>query len=274
MICIIDDQPVFYEEFGTGKPILCIHGFPEDHRSMIGCIEPVMKSLENYRRIYIDLPGLGQSKRNPAILNADDMLVFLTRFIKEVIKDEAFLLTGLSYGGYLSLGLMLKSGLNIKGAFLICPCVITAREKRKLPHKELPVIDQDLIPQADKSEDFQDFMDYAVIASNEIWERYQKEVLPGLKDGDSNFIHAYQKDGYGFSYESSLKDISFNNPIAVITGKQDNCVGYEDTWELVNHLPHLTFACLDWAGHNLQLEQKSLFDQHYITWLNSCKDTD
>ena len=36
MICIIDDQPVFYEEFGTGKPILCIHGFPEDHRSMIG----------------------------------------------------------------------------------------------------------------------------------------------------------------------------------------------------------------------------------------------
>ncbi len=72
---------------------------------MSGCVEPIMDSLDNYRRIYIDLPGFGSSKVNPSIKNADDMLAFLTNFIKEVIKDESFLLVGQSYDGYLSLRL-------------------------------------------------------------------------------------------------------------------------------------------------------------------------
>ncbi|MDR1770211.1 MAG: alpha/beta hydrolase [Hungatella sp.] len=50
------------------------------------------------------MPGFGSSKGNPSIKNADDMLAFLINFIKEVIKDESFLLVGQSYGGYLSLG--------------------------------------------------------------------------------------------------------------------------------------------------------------------------
>lgn len=34
---------------------------------MSGCVEPIMDSLDNYRRIYIDLPGFGSSKVNPSI---------------------------------------------------------------------------------------------------------------------------------------------------------------------------------------------------------------
>ncbi|WP_312441325.1 alpha/beta fold hydrolase [Lacrimispora sp.] len=94
--------------------------------------------------------------------------------------------------------------------------------------------------------------------------------MPGQKDADINFIHTYQKEGYGFSFEESLKDINFDKPIAVITGKQDNCVGYEDAWRLVKHLPRLTFVCLDKAGHNLQIENKPLFDLHFHDWLNNC----
>ncbi len=52
MICKIDNHSVYYEEIGSGKPILCIHGFPEDHRTMIGCVEPIMESFDHYRRIY------------------------------------------------------------------------------------------------------------------------------------------------------------------------------------------------------------------------------
>ncbi len=109
-------------------------------------------------------------------------------------------------------------------------------------------------------------MDYAVIATVETWERYRNEIMPGLKDADIDFVNKYQKDGYG----SSLKDINFDKPIAVITGKQDNCVGYEDTWELVKNLSRITFVCLDKAGHNLQIENKPLFDLHFHDWLSNC----
>ncbi len=270
MICKIDNHPVYYQEFGTGKPILCIHGFPEDHRTMIGCVEPVMASSDNYRRIYIDLPGFGSTGANSIIKTADDMLDFLTKFVKEVIKDESFLLVGLSYGGYLSLGMMLKANLNINGVFLICPCVISKHENRNLAQKEILVLEQGLEPKDSEINEFRDFMDYAVIATTKTWERYRNEIMLGEKDADSNFINAYQREGYGFSFEASLKDISFDKPIAVMTGKQDNCVGYEDTWELVKHLPHLTFVCLDRAGHNLQIENKPLLDLHFNDWLNNC----
>jgi len=82
------------------------------------------------------LPGFGSSKVNPSIKNADDMLAFLINFIKEVIKDESFLLVGQSYGGYLSLGLMLKAGLNIRGVFFLCPCVISKHENVILHKKK------------------------------------------------------------------------------------------------------------------------------------------
>lgn len=269
MICKIDNHPVYYQEFGTGKPILCIHGFPEDHRTMVGCVEPIMKTLNNYRRIYIDLPGMGNTEMNPSIKNADDMLEFLIRFIKEVIKDESFLLVGLSYGGYLSLGMMLKANLKVSGVFLICPCVISKHESRKPAQKEILVL-EDLKPEANEIDEFHDFMDYAVIATTKTWERYKNEIMPGLKDANLNFVNTYQKQGYGFSFEASLKDINFDKPIAVITGKQDNCVGYEDAWELLRHLAHLTFVCLDKAGHNLQIENKPIFDLHFHDWLNNC----
>ena len=270
MICKIDNHSVYYEEIGSGKPILCIHGFPEDHRTMLGCVEPIMESLDHYRRIYIDLPGFGSSEINPGIKNADDMLSFLINFIKEVIKDESFLLVGQSYGGYLSLGLMSKANLNISGVFLLCPCVISKHENRNLAQKEILVIEQDLKPEASEKDEFQDFMDYAVVATTKTWERYKSEIMSGLKDADIDYVNTYQKDGYGFSFETSLKDINFNKPIVVLTGKQDNCVGYEDTWGLVKHLPRLTFLCLDKAGHNLQIENKPLFDLHFHDWLNNC----
>lgn len=270
MICKVDNHSVYYKEIGSGKPILCIHGFPEDHRTMLGCVEPIMESLDHYRRIYIDLPGFGSSEMNQGIKNADDMLSFLINFIKEVIKDESFLLVGQSYGGYLSLGLMSKANLNISGVFLLCPCVISKHENRNLAQKEILVIEQDLKPEASEKDEFQDFMDYAVVATTKTWERYKSEIMPGLKDADIDFVNTYQKDGYGFSFEASLKDINFNKPIVVLTGKQDNCVGYEDTWGLVKHLPRLTFLCLDKAGHNLQIENKLLFDLHFHDWLNNC----
>lgn len=46
--------------------------------------------------------------------------------------------------------------------------------------------------------------------------------MPGQKEADISFTNTCQKEGYGFSFEASLKDINFDKPIAVITEKQDN----------------------------------------------------
>jgi len=53
----------YYEEFGEGKPILIIHGLTCSMELMKGCIEPIFKEVNGYKRIYIDLLGMGKSNK-------------------------------------------------------------------------------------------------------------------------------------------------------------------------------------------------------------------
>ena len=47
---------------GEGRPILFIHGFPIGHVSMTACMEPVFTKRKGYKRVYMDLPGMGLSE--------------------------------------------------------------------------------------------------------------------------------------------------------------------------------------------------------------------
>lgn len=35
MLCMVQDIPIYYEEYGSGKSILCIHGYSAGHQAMI-----------------------------------------------------------------------------------------------------------------------------------------------------------------------------------------------------------------------------------------------
>jgi pimeloyl-ACP methyl ester carboxylesterase len=41
----IRDVTIYYEIFGSGSPILMIHGWSPDHRLMKGCMEPIFQSI-------------------------------------------------------------------------------------------------------------------------------------------------------------------------------------------------------------------------------------
>ena len=268
MECYINKIPIYYEEYGVGKPILCLHGFPEDHRVMAGCIEPVLQDMKGYRRIYLDLPGMGKTSAMPNINNADDMLDLIRSFVDKIIGNENFLVIGQSYGGYLSLGLLYHMQQEIDGVFLFCPCVIADKQNRTLPDKQIVSEDQNLIHSNSASTDFIDYMDYGVIITTETWDRYKKEVLPGLQIADPVFVEKYQKQGYCFTFESEIGKVSYNKPACIITGKQDNCVGYKNALDLINCFTRATFSVMDAAGHNLQIERTKLFNAHLLDWLD------
>lgn len=75
---------VYYETCGEGRPFLMIHGFAPDHRMMSGCMEPILCDMPGFQRIYIDLPGIGQTKGAKWIHNSDDMLLLVETFIENV----------------------------------------------------------------------------------------------------------------------------------------------------------------------------------------------
>ncbi len=265
MECLVNGSPIYYEEYGIGKPILCLHGFSVDHRIMMGCLEPIFQDVSGYRRIYIDLPGMGKSPANPRAKDADSILKTLVEFIKKVIGENNFLISGLSYGGYLSLGVILRMPSKIDGVLMICPCVVAKHANRKLPKKILLQFEAGLY-----SDDigFDDFMDMAVIATKDTWQRYKLEILPGVESADQYFTDLYQKEGYGFSFEPEFATISFEKPACIITARQDDCVGYEDALKYLGNFSRASFVILDGCGHNLQIEKKALFNLHVRDWIS------
>jgi len=268
MKCNVKNLEVYYEVYGEGKPILIIHGMTPDHRLMTGCMEPVFKDREGYKRIYLDLPGMGKTKGESWITSTDVVLDILIEFIDKIIPNENFLLAGESYGGYLSRGIIYRLGSRVDGVLLLCPAVVAPILRENLPEHVVLKKDEELLSELETFE-ADKFNDIQVVQSRNIWERYRDEILSGIKIVDRNFLDKLCEDGWGFSFDL---DEQFTKPAVMILGRQDSSVGYKDTWGILERYPRATFAVLDKAGHNLQIEQVELFNSLVNEWLTRVED--
>lgn len=271
MECKIRDISLYYEVKGTGKPVIMIHGYHVDHRLMAGCMEPVFYNRENYKRIYIDLPGMGGSECADWITNADVMLDVIVEFIEKIIPGENFILAGESYGGYLSRGILHRMPHRVDGLLLICPVIIADKTKRKLPEHIVLVRDEQLLSSLSQK-DAEDFISDMVVQNQKTYERYHAEIVSGIRLGNGSFLDNFNANGYSLSFDVDAA-VEYNKPVAILVGRQDACVGYKDAWDLLDHYPRATFAVLDMAGHNLQIEQEALFTHLVIEWLERVENT-
>ena len=82
-----------------------------------------------------------------------------------------------------------------------------------------------------------------------------------------------QQNGYAFSFDVDRLNEKFNNPTLILLGRQDSSVGYKDAWSILDNYPRGTFAVLDKAGHNLQIEQKNLFNSLVNEWLERVNES-
>lgn len=264
----IEGIDLYYEEYGSGIPVVCLHGFYVDSNLMKGCLEPVFEKKDGYNRIYLDLVGMGKTPANKAVENSDKMLHIVKLFIEKQVGQANFILFGESYGGYLSLGLAGYFANRISGLFLLCPCVSAKREIRTLPQKQILVKQEVSITDEEKNQ-YASFLEMAVIANPATWNRYKNDVVVGVNRADSSFLDTFFEKGYKLSCEEDFAVLEFNNPATVLLGKQDHVVGYTDALQLEPNFPRGTFAVIDGAGHNLQIEKPELFSAFVEDFLGS-----
>src|SRR6266487_2344426 len=106
MECRVKDLTIHYEEVGSGRPILALHGTPLDHRHMLNDLEPIFIGRQGWRRIYPDLPGMGQTKSAGWITNQDHMLDIILSFIDTVAPSEPCVVAGTAYAGDVARGVV------------------------------------------------------------------------------------------------------------------------------------------------------------------------
>jgi pimeloyl-ACP methyl ester carboxylesterase len=266
----LDKATVYYESCGSGRPLIALHGFSPDHRLMKGCLEPIFKRRKGWKRIYSDLPGMGKTKGEKWIKSSDQMLGVVLEFIEKVIPDQHFVLAGESYGGYLARAVVQRKHNLVDGLLLICPCIIADREKRKLPEHTILLQDPQFLSTLGKN-DLADFKSGHVVLTRQVWNRYSKEVLPGLKIADYEFLKEIEKNRpFSFDLEAGAK--IFSKPSLLLAGRQDTAVGYHDAWSIVDKYPRMTFAVLDKASHDLEIEQEKVFNVLINEWLDRVEE--
>ncbi len=231
----LDKCVVHYETRGQGKPFVMLHGAGPDRRSMIGCMEPILRKRKDWQRIYPDLPGMGRTPAEEWIMNSDQMLEVVMDFINAVIPDRHFLLAGDSYGGYLARGIIYRMAEKVDGLLLLCPAIIADHAKRTLP-KHVTLVRSASSLSDQYPEETKMFESFAVVQTPKIFERTRKEILPGLKIADTKFLDRIQSHGYPFTFDVDAPPVKFARPTLILVGRQDSMVGYHDSLKILGEL--------------------------------------
>ncbi len=266
MLTDISGISVFYETLGEGLPLICIHGYGVDHRSIKSGLERVFKDVGGFQRIYFDLPGMGQSDAHPQVLSSDDMLELTFQFIDDRIgSDRPFALAGYSYGGYLARAVMSRMQERIKGVLLICPVIRFRRQGRCLPEFKCCEQDDAFINSLTPDQ-FATIDQFVTIQTREVWDQYQAHIHPSLDMADSALLDRIRD--IEFCEDPDAPDQpAYEGPGLILLGRYDVAVGYEDAWKIYHRFPNGDFVVLSRAGHLLHMEQPELFQFHVKDWL-------
>jgi pimeloyl-ACP methyl ester carboxylesterase len=255
-----------WEARGQGRPLFFFHGLAADRRMLIAACEPLFAESSGARRIYVDLPGHGESRGDPAHAGADELVASLAALIRELAGDAPPALVGYSYGGYLALGLIGLLDPRPAGLFLVCPTVEADFGKRTVPPRRVALREPSL-PFSDDPRERIAFEEVAVVQTRALLQRFSELVHPANIAADPELMAA-TRARYALSrpYMQSLAALSA--PVGIVCGRDDHWVGFEDAIRLARAFGDVRYSVLPDAGHLLPLEQPARFAQLFCDWIS------
>jgi pimeloyl-ACP methyl ester carboxylesterase len=256
---------LYFDQVGSGRPIIMLHGWPLDHLSMKGAMEPIFVNREGWKRIYMDLPGMGQSDAPDWLKTQDQVLDVVVEFINQVISNQRFCVAGLSYGGLLAQGLVHHLAHQIDGVMFLVPSMAT---KKELP-SHIVMYEESLNLDGLEEDQIIGFKGMAVVQTQAHLDAWKEHIFPGTARANYAFLDGLQR---AYSFDMERLPQPFPAPTLFLLGRQDSAVGYRDAWRIIENYPHASFVVLDRAGHCLQMEQPRLYEALVHEWLDRVEE--
>ncbi len=269
MECVVRGVPFQYEEYGAGRPLLMLHGWPGDHRMMVPHLEPLFERRQGWRRLYPDLPGMGRTPGPEWISTQDDMLRITLDFLEAVAPAERFAVLGASYGGYLARGVLHERAPRMDGVLLWVPAVRPDVPPDELPAHQVLAGDPDIADLVQPDEGL--WLKVSVVQTRETLAAFRATIKPALAAADMAFLERVERH-FAFSFDVDALPEPFPAPVTILAGRQDTLCGYRDAVGLLNAFPRGTLAVLDRAGHGLAEEQAAVFRALVSDWLDRVEE--
>jgi len=270
MECELGDITIHYQMVGSGRPLLFLHGGVGDHQPWLQAIEPLFEHREGWQRIYLDLPGHGQTHAPDWLATDDQVLEVLLKLIDRVIPGKRLVAAGFSWGGYLAQGILYQRFSDVDGLLLIAPGM--HRNDEKNPERTILGRDEALL--ADLSELLKGIATGVLVVQNQRTIdrlRTLSQSLQSVAQDDADFAARFQM---GFPFDIDKLPKPCDKPILFLLGRQDHIVGYRNAWQILENFPRATFAVLDQAGHAVALMEQIQVSQCLISdWLDRVEES-
>lgn len=248
-----------YDTIGQGAPVLILHGAYSTRHESRAVFEPVFAPLDAHRRIYLDLPAMGDSPAHDSVLTSQAVVDLLDEFIEHEIGRSPFQLVGHSYGGHLARGLAVRRAQQVAGLCLICP--LMPKALTSAPHRVVRStgdpsewLDPDLID---------DFVGYFVIHTPETAERFRHAVVPTIGRFDAGRVSDLMA---AWRLEPDPDSRSLDMATLVVAGRHDSLVGHRAQLDLIDLYPAATVVAIADAGHAVAHEHPDVLATLVHSW--------
>lgn len=265
-----------YKSFGEGSPILFIHGWEMDNAFDIAEFEPIFAQLPGYRRLYIDLPGMGTSPADASIVDLQSMYDRVVAFIDQEISPNQFILVGTSLGGYIVRALATQFQHQLLGVHLRVPVIEPDNNFRDLDDIK-PIIEDEATMRFALGAQVSSMGQILVQTPayiRTVVEKMTKSILPAVALANSEVLDPIRNDPSRYSLDviRSGGEAVFSKPSLIITGRHDDVVGYRDSLCLLKLYPRATFAAMDRVTHLLPVDEGDLLQSLVLDWLRRVEE--
>lgn len=250
--------------------MLFVHGWLLNGATEALDFEPIFTTLTgfNFKRIYVDLPGMGQSPLGD-VTDLDSMYERLRDFVQTVIGNARFLLVGSSCGAYLCRALVHDFSGQIDGVLLRVPMVKPDNAERDVDEFRVLVGDgaymgslspvdaswvKDILIQTPA---YTDLMRRRMDMARAAVAMCEGEMLAQIRNDTSRYCLSRPLDD----------ERGFPAPTLILCGRHDGVVGWRDALGLVEKYLRASFVVLDRGVHAMPVDEGDVFEALVRDWL-------
>ncbi|MCF8230917.1 MAG: alpha/beta hydrolase [Bacteroidales bacterium] len=236
----INNKKVSYNERGSGKTIVLLHGFLENKNiwhSMVGVLS------QDFHVVTVDLPGHGESE----VLDPVHDMGAMASVVKEVLASldvKECLLVGHSMGGYVSLAFAELFPHMVKGLVLFhSQAAADDEEGKRNRDRTIQVVEED------RAGFISNFIPDLFAPGNEV--RFEKEVASLKKEAEKTPKEGIIAAVRGMKERTGKLNLlqSMDNPVLFICGKKDIRIPVEKVLDQVAMPAHSEAVLLENTGH-------------------------
>ncbi|MFC8680198.1 alpha/beta fold hydrolase [Microbacterium ureisolvens] len=254
-----DSASLAYDVVGDGIPLLALHGAYAARGEVRGFLEPMI-GARPVRRVYIDLPGHGDSRPSSGVRQPDDVLDLVDRLLDEEARAGRFLVLGHSFGGHFARAIAARHPDRVAGIALVCPAL---PGEQRAP--ALAVVRDAHVSEALAPDQRAEYEGYFVVRTAETLERFRRVVVPVIGEVDEQTLERAITAG---PHAADPDTVAVTAPVVVVSGRHDHWVGWERQQSLGDHYPRATVVTAGDAGHALPHERPGLVAALLADWLD------